>query len=110
MSVQYPEMRERLVALLRGVNDPDAEATWLRDPQSFEDWFNDLDWLASEDLSTSGFVLMDEREAKAVGIFRERINAIFDDLGDASYAAYRTDERWRGVQEPALDAVAVLPG
>jgi len=40
--------------------------------------------------------LIDEREAETVGIFRKRIDAIFDDLGDAGYAAYRPDERWRG--------------
>jgi hypothetical protein len=54
--------------------------------------------------------LIDEREAETVGIFRKRIDAIFDDLGDAGYAAYRPDERWRWVREAALDAVAVLPG
>jgi len=110
MSVQYQGMRDRLVALLRDVNDPDADANWLRDPHSFEDWFNDLDWLASEDLSVSGIVLIDEREAQAVAIFRKRISAIFDDLGDAGYAAYRADERWRRVQEAALAADAVLAG
>jgi hypothetical protein len=54
--------------------------------------------------------LIDDREAESVRIFRKRIDAILDDLGDAGCAAYRPDERWRGVREAALDAVAVLPG
>jgi hypothetical protein len=60
-----------------GANDPDAETKWGRG--WFDDWFNDLDWLASEDLAESiGVVLTDEREAKAVGAFRERLNAMFE--------------------------------
>jgi hypothetical protein len=107
--VQYPEMRERLIDLLRDTNDPDVEADWLEDRGSFDDWFNDLDWLASEDLSESiGVMLTDEHEAQMVAVIRERVNAIFADLGDAGFAAYRSDPRWPGVQEAARHAVAVI--
>jgi hypothetical protein len=107
VDVEYPEMRERLIALLRDTNDPDAETKWARG--WFDDWFNDLDWLASEDLAESiGVVLTDKGEAKAIGAFRERLNAMFEDLRDAGYAAYRSDPRWPGVQKAARDAIAVI--
>ena len=99
-------MRARLIALLREANDPDAETKWLRG--GWSDWFNDLDWLASQDLSETGVVLTDEREAKAVGAFRERLDAMFKDLGDQEYPAYRSDPRWPAVQEAARDAIAVI--
>jgi hypothetical protein len=104
MSVQYPEMREQLIALLRAPNERDG-----LDGGSFDDWFNDLDWLAPDDVSESiGVVLTDEREAKAVATFRERLNAVFDDLGEVGYAAYRSDPRWPGVQEAARDALVAI--
>ena len=109
VGVQYPEMRERLIELLRAANDTDAETKWLRGRGWFDDWFNDLDWLASEDLSESiGVVLTDEREAAAIATVREQVNALFEDLGDAGYPAYRSDPRWLGVQEAARVAILVM--
>jgi hypothetical protein len=102
-------MRERLIGLLGDPNDPSVEGKWLLDRGSFDDWFNDLDWLASQDLSESiGVVLTDEDEAKAVAAVRERVNAIFEDLGDVGFEAYRSDPRWKRVQEAARQAVAVI--
>jgi hypothetical protein len=105
-------MRERLIELIRAANDTDAETKWLRGRGWFDDWFNDLDdldWLASEDLSESiGVVLTDEREATAIATVREQVNALFEDLGDAGYAAYRSDPRWLGVQEAAREALLVM--
>lgn len=109
MGVEYPEMRARLIDLLADANDPEVEAKWMVDRGSFADWFNDLDWLAAKDVSGSvGVVLMDEREARVVAAVRERVNAIFEDLGDAGFGAYRSDTRWPGVQEAAREAKAVI--
>ena len=106
MTVQYPEMRERLIGLLREANDPDADKRWLRGGW-FDDWFNDLDSLVAEHPAESiGVVFTDEREAEPFAAFRGRLNAIYEDLGDAGYAAYRSDSRWAGVQKAARAAVA----
>src|SRR5262245_59191874 len=48
LAVQYPEMRQRLISLLREADDLNAT--------SFDDWFNDLDWLATDDVSAIGVV------------------------------------------------------
>jgi hypothetical protein len=102
-------MRKRLIGLLVDANDPAAEAKWLNDRGSFDDWFNDLDWLASEDLSEPvGVLLSDEREATAVGTVRERVNAMFEELSDAEFETYLSDARWLGVQEAARQALAVM--
>jgi hypothetical protein len=102
-------MRGRLIALLRETVDTDAEMRWLRDRASFNDWFNDLDWLVSVDQTgSSGAVLTDERELARVTIFSDRLNAVFADLGEADFAAYRADPRWPAVQEAARDAAQVL--
>ena len=47
-------MRERLIGLLRDANGPDAEAKWLDNRGSFDDWFNDLDWLAADEVGLDG--------------------------------------------------------
>lgn len=102
-------MRGRLIALLRETVDRDAETKWLRDRGSFNDWFNDLDWLAALDQTGDiGGVLTDEGELQVVTAFRERLDAVFTDLGDAEFAAYRADPRWPGVQDAARDAAQVL--
>jgi hypothetical protein len=108
VAVQYPEMRERLIELLCAANDTDAQTKWLRDGCWFDDWFNDLDWLASEDLSELGVVLADKREATAIATVREHVNALFEDLGDSGYAAYRSDPRWLRVQEAVREALLVM--
>jgi hypothetical protein len=39
---------------------------------------------------------------------REQVNALFEDLGDAGHAAYRSDPLWLSVQEAARDAPLVI--
>jgi hypothetical protein len=101
MGVEFPEMRQRLISLLHDADDLDAA--------SFDDWFNDLDWLAPQDISQSiGVTLTGEHEAEAVAAVRERLDAIFADLGDAGFDAYRSDPRWSDVREAARHALAVI--
>jgi hypothetical protein len=109
VNVEYPEMRERLIGLLRDVNDPMADRTWEASGGHFDDWFNDLEFLLpTGDGEAVGAVLADTREAKAVLPFQTLLDAIYADLGDAGYVTYRADPRWSGVRHAARDALAVL--
>src|SRR5215203_4095795 len=81
-----------------------ARRGWL-----FADRFNDLVFLVADyPAESSGVVLVDEREASAIRAFQERLNAIYSDLGDVEYAAYRSDPRWASVRGAAVEAAAVL--
>ena len=102
-------MRERLVGSLRAVNDPDVDRRWLEAAGRFDDWFNDLEFLLSEGPAAAiGVVLVDEREAEAVAAFHEQLDAIYSDLGDVGYLAYRSDPRWAGIRDAAQEALVVL--
>jgi hypothetical protein len=109
VNVEYPEMRERLIGLLRDVNDPMADRTWESSKCHFDDWFNDLEFLLPKgDGEAIGAVLADSREARAVLPFRTLIDAVYAEFGDAGYVAYRADRRWSGVRQAARDALRVL--
>lgn len=108
MGVKYPEMRARLIDLLRDSHDAQAEDEMVGDIGRFNDWFNDLDWLTEKPSESVGVLFLNGREAEAVGSFRQVLDSMYVDLGDVDFSSYRGDPRWASLQEAARQALMLL--
>lgn len=103
-------MRERLIGLLGDANDPvtPRQGGYTIAVPSTTGSTTSTGSLRRISRTPVGVVVSDEREAKAVAAVRERVNAMFADLGGQEFETYRSDPRWPGVQEAARQAFAMM--
>lgn len=115
--IEFPAMREQVIAAIRALADPRHQATRWGVYEPGVDYYDDLTLnlhilyddcrvLPGPDDAVGSLLLA--QEVPALRALEERLGPLIDDLGDRPEADYLSDPRWQSVIEASKSVLAAM--